>query len=79
MADIDCALPALRKYRVAKGLTQAALGKELGVTDVTVSRWETGQRKVDDDLLPMVSERTGIPKGLLRPDLARLLQAEPAQ
>ncbi len=73
MADALSALPALREYRTEKGLSQAALGKELGVTDVTVSRWETGRRKIDDELLPMVSEKTGIPKIKLRPDLARLL------
>lgn len=28
--------------RMEKGLTQAALAAELGVTDKAVSRWETG-------------------------------------
>lgn len=74
MDEKACALPELRKYRVGRGLTQAALGRELGVTDVTVSRWETGLRKVDDELLPMVAEKTGIAKSKLRPDLAALLR-----
>lgn len=66
-------LPALRNYRTGRKLTQDALAKELGVTSISVSRWETGARKIDDDLLPMVSEKTGIPKRELRPDLVELL------
>lgn len=64
----------LKTYREANGLTQEALGKELGVTDVTISRWETGARRIDDDLLPKVAEKTGIPKTELRPDLVELLK-----
>jgi transcriptional regulator with XRE-family HTH domain len=64
----------LKVWREANGLTQEALGRELGVTDVTISRWETGVRRIDDDLLAKVSERTGIAKSELRPDLARLLK-----
>ncbi len=79
MAKRFSPVPALIEYRAQKGLTQAKLGEELGVTDVTVSRWETGQRKVDDDLLPIVSEKTGIPQLKLRPDLERMVkQAEGA-
>lgn len=67
----------LAKYRRDKrdGLTQEALGKELGVTGVTVSRWETNRRKIDDDLLPKVSGHTGIAPEVLRPDLKKLLGA----
>ena len=64
----------LKDYRLDRGLTQDALAKELGVDPITVSRWETGARKIDDGLLPRVSEVTGIPKTELRPDLARLLE-----
>ncbi len=63
----------LKKYRTDRGLTQDALAKELGVDPITVSRWETGARKIDDSLLPAVSEKTGIPRVELRPDLAELL------
>lgn len=63
----------LKAYRAEKSLTQDALAKELGVTHITVSRWETGARKIDTDLLPKVSEKTGIPKRQLRPDLSELL------
>lgn len=53
-------------------LTQEALAGLLGVSKAAVSRWENGIRKPDEDLLTLISERTGIPVGDLRPDLARL-------
>jgi transcriptional regulator with XRE-family HTH domain len=71
-------LIALKNYRRARDITQTQLAGELGTAPMTVSRWETGQRKIDDDLLPMVSAKTGIPKRVLRPDLAELLDEEPA-
>lgn len=66
----------LKDYRTAKGLTQDALAKELGVTNITVSRWETGARKIERKLLPMVAEKTGIAPRILRPDLAELLGSD---
>lgn len=64
----------LARYRAANGaLTQEALGKELGVTGVTVSRWESGVRMPDKDLLPQISKITGISAKELRPDLAELM------
>ena len=32
----------LAELRLDKGLTQQALGERLGVTNKTISRWETG-------------------------------------
>lgn len=32
----------LAEWREQKGLSQETLGGRLGVTDVTISRWETG-------------------------------------
>ena len=66
-------LVALKNYRVARGLTQDALAKELGVHSITVSRWETGARSIDPDLVSFVAEKTGIAPGDLRPDLATIL------
>lgn len=62
----------LKSYRTERNLTQDDLAKELGVSSVSVSRWETGARSIDTDLLPSISEKTGIPKSVLRPDLAAL-------
>jgi transcriptional regulator with XRE-family HTH domain len=66
----------LRAYRQNQDppLKQKQLADILGVKKATVSRWETGARKVDEELLPVVSERTGIPKAELRPDLADLIR-----
>ncbi|MCK1322115.1 helix-turn-helix transcriptional regulator [Bradyrhizobium sp. 156] len=50
-------------------LSQAALAEMLDVARLTVLRWENGQRKIDDDLLPRITDRTGISAKYLRPDL----------
>lgn len=51
-------------------LTKAGLAKLLGVSRPTAHRWETGERKIGADSLALVSEKTGISKRELRPDLA---------
>lgn len=55
-------------------LTQKQLAVLLGVTRTTIARWETGAHKLDEDLVPKVSEKTGIAPEELRPDLARLFE-----
>ncbi len=45
------------------------MADELGVSRLTVVRWESGERKIGRPLLPMVAEKTGIPAKDLRPDL----------
>lgn len=57
------------RHRQKPKLSQAALAGRLGVTRLTVTRWESGARKIDPDLVPTVAERTGIPAKELRPDL----------
>lgn len=61
----------LRTYRKSQEpkLSQAALADRLGVTRLTVTRWESGARKIDPDLVPLVAEKTGIPAKDLRPDI----------
>lgn len=68
-------LTVLRKYREDRQMSQAQLGQEFGVAAETIYRWESGNRKIDPDLLPLVSEKTGIPREQLRPDLVNLLGA----
>jgi helix-turn-helix protein len=70
------AVHPLVTYRKQHGLTQKDLAAQLDVARETVARWETG-RRIDDGLLPMVSEHTGISRGALRPDLAKLLDEKP--
>jgi tellurite methyltransferase len=65
----------LRRYRQEKRLTQNALAIRLGVYSITVSRWESGRRNIDVELLPRISRLTGISPAELRPDLAALFES----
>jgi len=65
----------LKVYRETRNLTLTALGRELGVSGVTVGRWESNQRAIGPKILPFVSAKTGIPAKELRPDLAEALEA----
>lgn len=55
-------------------LSKAQLADLLGVARLTVHRWETGKRRINGDLVGTVSEKTGIPKRELRPDLVELIE-----
>lgn len=63
----------LKAYRTSNGLTQQGLADLLDVERTTVARWECGDRQIDKELVPKVSQITGIAKRELRPDLAVLL------
>jgi transcriptional regulator with XRE-family HTH domain len=65
----------LKTYRLESGLTQRQLAAMFDVSRTTVARWEARSRKVDKDLLPQITEKTGIPARDLRPDLAVLMEA----
>lgn len=65
-------------YRKVRNLTQLALARELHVSRTTVARWECGDRKVGKRKLPEVSEKTGIDRRALRPDLDELLSGAAA-
>lgn len=71
-------MEALKTYRAENGLSQKAAAKSVGVFRETWARWETGAHKIRADLLPAVSEKTRIPKHVLRPDLAELLDMREA-
>lgn len=62
----------LTAFRKQANLTQQGLASLIGVARTTVARWETDARKIDRDLLPKISEKTGIAARDLRPDLAEL-------
>lgn len=68
------AIPQLKTYRAANGLSQKAAAEKVAVARETWARWEIGTHKIDDDLLPLVAETTGIPKRELRPDLAEVMR-----
>lgn len=50
----------LSQLRKAQGLTQEQLGEKLGVTNKTVSRWETGTYLPPVEMLQLLSEIYGI-------------------
>lgn len=50
----------LAELRREKGLTQQALGERLGVTNKTVSRWETGCYLPDVEMLSLLSKEFGV-------------------
>lgn len=72
------AVHPLRAFREQENLSQEALAKRLKVNRVSVTRWESGARKPNKDVLQKIWRATGIAPCDLRPDLAQLLQ-EPAQ
>lgn len=49
----------IKKYRMAKGITQEQLGQLVGVTTQAVSKWECGGTP-DAELLPSLSESLGV-------------------
>ena len=55
-------------------LDQRQFAELVGVTRETVNRWESGARKIDEEKLPVVCEKTGISWRELRPDLADMTQ-----
>lgn len=50
----------LALLRREAGLTQEALGEKLGVTNKTVSRWETGSYLPDIETFCLLSQRFGV-------------------
>ena len=54
----------IRKFiatlRKEKGMTQEPLGEKLGVTNKTVSRWETGTYLPDVEMLSLLSQAFGV-------------------
>lgn len=58
-------LPELVDYRKAKGLTRRALANKLQVTETTIWRWETGERRPDRRFALRVSKMTGVPLDIL--------------
>lgn len=69
-------LEAFRKEQTPP-LNQRQLADLLGVSTAAVSRWESGERRIDEDLLRNIQRKTGIHPGKLRPDLAKLFKKLP--
>jgi len=50
----------LAEWRESRNLTQQQLADRLETSDVTVSRWETGKRRPDDDAKSAIAWVLGI-------------------
>lgn len=50
----------LAEWRESRHLTQQQLADRLETTDVTISRWETGKRRPDDDAKSAIAWVLGI-------------------
>lgn len=50
----------IAEWRKNRGLTQEQLGGRLGTSDVTISRWETGERQPDLNAQAAVAEALDI-------------------
>lgn len=50
----------LAEWREKLGLTQKQVGERLGTSDVTVSRWETGERRPDLNVIAAYAEALGV-------------------
>lgn len=53
----------LREWREHRDLTQERLGERLGVSDVTVHRWEKGLAKLNTDVMAAIAEALAIEPG----------------
>lgn len=51
----------LHFFRKKKGFTQSHIAKEIGVTQQTYSKWETGKSKPTIDKIPKISKVLEIP------------------
>ena len=76
----------IKDLRASRGLSQRDLGISLNCTDVTVSRYETGQRDIDSETICKLCEifgctadyllgRSVLPTSEISEEEARLLQA----
>ncbi|MCR5682651.1 MAG: helix-turn-helix transcriptional regulator [Clostridiales bacterium] len=80
----------IRKFRTARGLTQEALGEQVGLSGQAVSKWETSDTYPDPTLLPTLADALGVTvdalfghevhsKERLSEDFAAMLRDTPAE
>ncbi|WP_192646011.1 helix-turn-helix domain-containing protein [Sphingopyxis sp. OAS728] len=65
----------LKRLRIAKGLSQARVGAELGVSGPSISGWESGRARPKNDRLTALAALLEVPVAQLLVDLA----ADPAE
>ena len=64
----------LREFRDREKLSQGQLAELLGVSRVSVTRWENRTRLPDEKHLPLIQQKTGIQPSALRPDTAAIFK-----
>lgn len=74
----------IAEWRDSRGLTQKQFGDRLGVTDVTVSRWELGRVLLNTNVMAAIAEALNIePQDLYhppdRPSADALLRGQPPE
>lgn len=74
----------IAEWRESRGLTQKQFGDRLGVTDVTVSRWELGRVLLNTNVMAAIAEALNIePQDLYhppdRPSVESLLRDQPEE
>lgn len=52
---------AIAAWREARGMTQENLALQIGVTNVSISRYEAGKRKVSPGIMARISKALGVP------------------
>ena len=55
----------LKELRKAKKLTQEELAKEIGVSKITILRWENGERQIKPDKVQLLADYFGVSVGYL--------------
>ncbi|MFC4395595.1 helix-turn-helix domain-containing protein [Arthrobacter sedimenti] len=65
-------------WRISAGLTQQTLGAAVGLDQATISRIESGDRKVDVDLLLQILAATGQSLPDVASDIQELAPARPS-
>ncbi|MCC6172040.1 MAG: helix-turn-helix transcriptional regulator [Gammaproteobacteria bacterium] len=78
---MDASVHPVRAFRLRQNppLAQEVLARRIGITKPNLSRIETGQQRISENLLPRICAETGIPAATLRPDLAKLFNAAPSR
>ena len=68
---MDALGPRIKQLRIAAGLNKAALARQVGVSDVTISYWESGAiKQIGHERLVALSQALNCP-------LSHLLEGEP--
>ena len=56
----------IRRYRKAKGFTQAQLADAVGLTEGAIRHYESGIRAVKPELLEKIAKALGVSEGALK-------------